>query len=245
MITAMRVSVCAIIYFCNAFCALLETPCHVHFVHCHTGIVEWCIKAEYSPFLPLLMRALFPEAELKWGLRCEWRLEQLNLSRSLVVPPLTAQSRPSSSARTPDEHKRRCFDDTWWTPFEDFLNLFLNILWGMENVASKLGKFHTRTHCLITDGKMVIKREAKWVVFTPSMVVWIVNRRRGRAFVMLLIMRATICRCDSSNVIIFAHLFTYSSDCLLISHFMTLLIISLFRLAVHNGPLYKTQHLVC
>ena len=78
MITAMRVSVCIIIYFCNAFCALLETPCHVHFVHCNTGIVEWCIKPEDSPFLLLLMRVLFPEAELEWGLRCEWQLEQLN-----------------------------------------------------------------------------------------------------------------------------------------------------------------------
>ena len=70
----LRVSVCFIICFCNAFCALFETPCHVHFVQCNNGIVEWCIKPEDSLFLPLPMRALFPEAELKWGLRCEWRL---------------------------------------------------------------------------------------------------------------------------------------------------------------------------
>ena len=100
-----------------------------------------------------------------------------------------------------------------------------------------------RTHCLITNGKMVLKRETKRVVFSPAMVVWIGNRRRGRAFFMLLIMRATICRCDASNVIIFAHLFVYSSDCLLISHSMTPLIISLFQLGVYNDALYKAQQL--
>ena len=66
--------------------------------------------------------------------------------------------------------------DAVWTLFESFSEYVV----GNGKCCIKTRPIpHMRTHYLVTDNKMVLKREAKWVVFSPAMVVWIGNRRRA------------------------------------------------------------------
>ena len=64
--------------------------------------------------------------------------------------------------------------DAVWTLFESFSEYVV----GNGKCCIKTRPIpHMRTHYLVTDNKMVLKREAKWVVFSPAMVVGIGNRK--------------------------------------------------------------------